>query len=104
MGAARAKRGWSRRSRWSAEIVKHRPRSKKVWVPKDIPPDQIDWSQYLPPPGFRVLPRRWVVERPCAWQGQARRLSTEYELLCTTSEAMIYVCMLRLMLRRLTRR
>jgi putative transposase len=42
----------------SAEIVKHRPRYKKVWVPKDIPPDQIDWSQYLPPPGFRVLSRR----------------------------------------------
>jgi transposase len=89
---------------WSAEIVKHRPRYKKVWVPNDIPPDQIDWSQYLPPPGFRVLPRRWVVERTFAWQAQARRLSKDYELLCSTSEAMIYVCMIRLMLRRLTRR
>src|SRR5260221_8264050 len=48
---------------WRAEIVKHRPRYKKVWILGDLPDDQIDWSQYLSPPGFRVLPRRWVVER-----------------------------------------
>jgi putative transposase len=47
---------------WSAEIVKHRPRYKKVWVFEDLPDDQIDWSKYLPPPGFEVVPRRWVVE------------------------------------------
>src|SRR5260221_7893618 len=47
---------------WTAEIVKHRPRSKQVWILGDIPNDQIDWSKYYPPPGFRVLPRRWVVE------------------------------------------
>ena len=29
----------------------------------DISDDQIDWSNYLPPPGFHALPRRWVVER-----------------------------------------
>jgi transposase len=58
-------------------------------VPNDIPPEQIAWSQYLPPPGFRLLPRRWVVERTCAWQSQSRRLSEDYELLCSTSEAMI---------------
>lgn len=89
---------------WSADIVKHRPRYKKVWILGDIPDDQIDWSRYFPPPGFRVLPRRWVVERDFAWLGQSRRLSKDYELLCTSSEAMIYVCMSRLMLRRLTRR
>jgi len=89
---------------WSAEIVAHPPRYKKVWVFEDVPDDQIDWSKYLPPPGFRVLPRRWVVERTFAWQAQARRLSKEYELLCASSEAMIYVCMIRLLLRRLTRR
>jgi len=47
---------------WRAEIGTHRPRYTKVWVPKNIPPDQLDWSTYLPPPGLRVLPRRWVVE------------------------------------------
>lgn len=103
-GRGKGKDGIESTLGWSAEIVKHRPRSKKVWVFEDLPDDQIDWSTYLPPPGFRVLPRRWVVERTFAWQAQARRLSKDYELLCTTSEAMIYVCMIRLMLRRLTRR
>ena len=51
---------------------------------------------------FRVLPRRWVVERTFAWLGQARRLSKDYERLPETSEAMIYGAMSRLMLRRLT--
>ena len=51
---------------------------------------------------FRVLPRRWVVERTFAWLGQSRRLSKDYERLPAVSEAMIYGAMSRLMLRRLT--
>ena len=51
--------------------------------------------------GFAVLPRRWVVERTLAWLSQARRLSKDYEGLVSTSEAMIYVVMIRLMVRRL---
>jgi transposase len=94
-----------RTSGWSAEIVAHPPRRKQVWAPTDVPADQIDWSKYgWVPPGFRVLPRRWVVERTFAWQSQSRRLSKDYERLCRTSEIVIYVCMIRLMLRRLTRR
>jgi putative transposase len=89
---------------WTAQIVAHPPRYKKVWVPKEIPDDQIDWSKYLPPPGFRVLPRRWVVERTFAWCDQNRRLSKDYERLCATGEVLIYVAMIRLMLRRLARR
>jgi putative transposase len=50
---------------------------------------------------FKVLPRRWVVERTFAWLGQARRLSRDYERLPETSEAMTYGAMSRLMLRRL---
>jgi transposase len=50
-----------------------------------------------------VLPRRWVVERTFAWQAQNRRLSKDYERLCPTSEALIYLTMIRLMLRRLAR-
>ena len=65
---------------WSAEIVAHRRRPSKVWIFDDLPDDQIDWSKYLPPPGFRVLPRRWVVERTFAWQSHSRRLSKDYEL------------------------
>jgi putative transposase len=30
---------------WTAQIVQHPPRSKKIWVPNDLPPEQIDWSR-----------------------------------------------------------
>jgi putative transposase len=52
---------------------------------------------------FRVLPRRWVVERTFAWLGQSRRLSKDYERLPAVAEAMLYGAMTRLMLRRLSR-
>ncbi len=51
--------------------------------------------------GFVVLPRRWVVELTFAWLNANRRLSKDYEGLTTTSESMIYLAMIRLMLRRL---
>jgi putative transposase len=52
-------------------------------------------------PGFHVLPRRWVVERTFAWLGRSRRLSRDYERLPTSSEALIYLTSVRLLLRRL---
>jgi putative transposase len=54
--------------------------------------------------GFKVLPRRWVVERTFGWLGRYRRLSKDYEYLTATSETMIYIAMTSLMLRRLARR
>ena len=50
---------------------------------------------------FRVLPRRWVVERTFAWLGRYRRFSKDYEFHTSTSEAMITFAMTNLMLRRL---
>jgi putative transposase len=51
--------------------------------------------------GFHVLPRRWVVERTFAWLGRYRRLSKDYEKEPSSSEAMVYLASIRLMLRRL---
>jgi len=53
--------------------------------------------------GFKLLPRRWVVERTFGWLGRYRRLSKDYERLPESSEAMVYWAMTRLMVRRLTR-
>ena len=52
-------------------------------------------------PGFHVLPRRWVVERTFAWLlGRSWGLSRDYERLPISSEALIYVTSIRLLLRR----
>jgi putative transposase len=51
--------------------------------------------------GFVVLPRRWVVERTFGWLGRCRRLSKDYEEQVASSEAMIQLAMIQLMLKRL---
>jgi putative transposase len=53
--------------------------------------------------GFKILPRRWVVERTFAWLGKYRRLSKDYETLTESSETMIYLAMTNLMIHRLKR-
>ncbi len=78
---------------WKMEVVQ-RPR-KWGWYPKGVEPP--------PMPAFTVLRRRWVVERTFAWIGRYRRMSKDYEYLTESSEAMIYLAMTRLMLRRLAR-
>lgn len=52
--------------------------------------------------GFRVLPKRWIVERTFGWLTKSRRLGRDYEVRFDHSEAMLRICMIRLMLRRLT--
>jgi len=51
--------------------------------------------------GFKLLPKRWVVERTIAWLGRYRGLSKDYERLPETSEAMIRTAMIHIMVRRL---
>lgn len=52
-------------------------------------------------PGFRVLRRRWVVERSFGWLTRYRRLVRDYERRLDVSEAMIYLAMGNLLVRRI---
>ena len=65
--------------------------------------EEVDWQRLMPPKGFKLLPRRWVVERTFSWLGQNRRMSKDYERLPESSEAFVYAAMSRLMARRLAR-
>ena len=51
--------------------------------------------------GFVVLPKRWIVERTFGWWNRYRRLSKDYERTESSSEAFIYIAMIRLMVRRI---
>ena len=51
--------------------------------------------------GFKILPKRWIVERTFGWLNRYRRLSKDYELHTDTSEVMVYLAMTHLMLKRL---
>jgi len=51
--------------------------------------------------GFVAQAKRWLVERAFGWFIQSRRLVREYEKLAESSEAMLYLSMIRLLIRRL---
>jgi putative transposase len=95
---------------WTVEIVERprKPAPEKVlmkWAAEweKEGKKKLDWQKLLPPRGFRVLPRRWVVERSLAWISHNRRMAKDYERLCASGEAFVYAAMSRLMLRRLAR-
>jgi putative transposase len=72
--------GWAQEAgQWAIEVVK-RPVAQR---------------------SFAVLPKRWIVERTFAWLGRYRRLSKDYEERPASSETMIRIAMINLMLHRL---
>ena len=93
------------------------PRLQRVWADAgysgplaDELRDQVGWeleivkrSDTQPTGTFAVQPHRWVVERTFAWWGGLRRLSRDYEYQVESSEALIYLGMSQLMLRRMSR-
>jgi putative transposase len=92
---------------WSVELVERprKPAPKEVliawvqqWSKEGV---TVDWEKLLSPRGFIALPRRWVVERMFAWLCHNRRMSKDYERLCSTGEAFVYAAMTRLVVRRL---
>jgi putative transposase len=66
---------------WSVDLLERpkKPAPEKLltawareWAEEGV---AVDWHKLLPPKGFVVLPRRWVVERTIAWIEQNRRMS-----------------------------
>lgn len=53
--------------------------------------------------GFKVLPRRWVVERTFAWLGRCRRLAKDWEKSIESSTAWTLIAHIRILIRRLAR-
>ena len=90
-------------------------RLEKIFADGGFRGDLVDWVQQNlqvvleivlklnEQKGFQVLPKRWVVERTFAWITRNRRLARDYERLARSSEAFIYLAMIRLGLRRLAR-
>jgi len=89
------------------------PRLKRIWADGGYAGKLIEWTKSLggwvleivkrsdSVVGFAVLPKRWIVERTFGWIGRYRRMSKDYEALPTTSESMIYLLMINVMVHRL---
>jgi putative transposase len=91
------------------------PQLQLVWADGGYAGKLIDWTLRLcgwvleivkrsdRAKGWVLLPRRWVVERTFGWLSQCRALARDYEFHAETSEALIQVAMIHLMLRRLAK-
>ena len=81
---------------------KYRNKSLEAWMKKERPGWFLDIQS--PPPGtkgFSPVRIRWVVERSNAWHGRCRRNSKDYERRTDSSEPMIKISHLGIMLRKL---
>jgi putative transposase len=101
------------------EILRHKfSRLQHIWADGAYAGPLVDWVRAWRPQrpirleitkrsdrakGFAVIPKRWIVERTLGWFNRYRRLSKEYEYLSQTSETVIRVAMIHLMIRRLAR-
>jgi putative transposase len=90
------------------------PRLRLIWADGVYAGKLIDWvkdqfcltldivKRNQQQKGFAVLRKRWIVERTFGWLNRHRRLSKNYERLTDTSETMVRVAMINLMIRLLT--
>jgi len=92
------------------------PRLKKIWADSAYRGQELaawcqatgEWElEVVERPvgtrGFSVVPRRWVVERTFSWISRNRRMSKDYERKVQTSETLIQVAMIRLLIARVGR-
>lgn len=97
-----------------AEIVEYYPRLKKGWADSAFGKNGlVEWTQATTgvdleivkraegTKGFVVQAKRWIVERTLGWLNGYRALSKDYEATTQSSETMVYLAMINLMLHRL---
>jgi len=89
------------------------PRLRRIWADGGYAGKLVDYVYYLcwwileivkrsdDQKGFVLLPRRWVVERTLGWLMNYRRLCRNYEYWTDTSETVVKVAMIHIMIRRL---
>ena len=53
--------------------------------------------------GFKIIPKRWIVERTIAWLNRCRRLAKDWENLNRKAQAFLLMASIRFMVRRLCR-
>jgi putative transposase len=96
-------------------LLKSCKRLQVIWADGAYLGQLVQWVKSLRPFGklhleivkrsdkqsFKVLPKRWLVERTFAWFYKSRRLCRDYEIRLDHSEAMLRLCMIRIMVRRL---
>jgi putative transposase len=100
-------------------VLRHQcSRLRHIWADGADAGPLVDWVRALRQPrpirleitkrsdaikGFVVIPKRWIVERTFGWFNRYRRQSKDDELLPETSQAIIQVTMIHVMIRRLAR-
>jgi putative transposase len=87
--------------RWADN--KYHNHQLEQWLKTEAPgPWRLEVVQRPPEAkGFVLLPKRWVVERTFAWLGRCRRHSKDYERHTASSESMLRLRAIHLMLKRL---
>jgi transposase len=53
--------------------------------------------------GFKLIRRRWVIERTFSWLRRNRRLMAHYEAIASIAEGLAKLAMISLMLKRITK-
>jgi putative transposase len=95
------------------EVQQKAPRIQKIWADSAYRGELVEyvakWCRFVleivkkpaDQRGFQVHPIRWIVERTLGWLNWYRRLSKDYEKTVASSEAMVKIASIRIMLRRL---
>lgn len=94
-----------------ADLKREQPTLLHVWADGAYAGELVEWARERLGvtveivkrlgDGFIVQAKRWIVERTIAWICRNRRMAKDFEEREETTEAWMYLAMIRLMLRRL---